>query len=63
MLKIEQVRTDLLAAPPGDRAELINTAVKWNQGIVACRYWNTVWFADMLYHDGCEQVELIDVSP
>lgn len=61
--EIEQVRTDLVDVPPGDRAELINTAVKWNQRIAGCRYWNTVWFADPLYADGCDQLELLDVSP
>ena len=60
--QVEQVRASLQSVDPGDRAELINTAVGWNTRIVSCRYWNTRWYADFLSPDGCNDLELIDVS-
>jgi len=60
--KVEQVRKDLVTAPIGERSELINRAVSWNQSIVSCRYWNSRWWADLMYPDGCNDLLLINVS-
>ncbi len=59
--KIEQVRKDLAVVSPGDRGELIEHAVDWNQFIVENRYWNSKWYADFMYPDGWNDILFIDI--
>ena len=41
LAQIEVVRSSLQEVAPGDRGELIRMAVKWNENIVDCQYWNS----------------------
>jgi len=60
--RVEVVRSSLPTVAPGDRGELISRAVRWNERIVNCQYWNSRWWSDVFYPDGCNGVDLIDVS-
>lgn len=57
--QVEVLRDAINTATPRERAKIVYQAVRWNQKIAACRYYNSTWLFDWQYHDGCNDLPFI----